>query len=711
LEKTLSIPADSSGRNTKAEKLGKFRDFEASFNSWYESGLKGKLDDNRRRYRMDVKDKEEREKRGLSAIPSVKSTATVDAAVERAVMEFHADPDSITFTSRGGSVDPEKELLARWLTEILKYRMKNTFPFVTWHVSSLTAAFADGLEAAFVWWNKESYTEKKEVFHFGEEGGPPESMREITEEQFIEFASIGAPVHIMEIDEEIVVTDSFWIDPLKPGQDLIWDYKAPLLNINLGSMCIVKVKRSMVEMENLANQEVFDKFDKTQAQGYVRVHTEGVDSKTTVPDKDSDSLEHNDQAEIWICFDKEVGGKWMCQFTFEGEVVVSSRRSVNDVFFNGRRVDRLPAVLGTHKMKLWESIGRGEPETIAPLEDELINQKNNIADKAKIDIQGRWRVDHDSDIEVDDLLNARVFYADRDEYDRIEQKEGILDSMRVADSLESEMAQVVPVGSGSKHLVPRGTGKTLGAVQLALGSQNEKLSVQLIVRNETFFSPLLYLLGQMIIAYETDETILRIAGSRVTGQPNQETGEATPFNTPQVGGVSGPPQIDIRQLDVEFDVQINAGLGTAPREAKANTLVNLAAWRQGNGVPTDMGLIARQLNTLAGYDPDAFTPSVPPQPPGPELKGNLNIDLVSLNQLLSNPEQLHPVTMKVLEAFIIASESVTTSVLNSADGDQRPGGGSGISGAKVPSGPADETSSEGLSDGGGIQQGGQGGFD
>ena len=132
--------------------LKKANDFESQFYSWFDSGLKDILNDNRRRYRMELADKDERTLRGLSALPSTKSTSVVDIAVERALLDYHGDPEALSYTAKSVD-DPMQEQFAQWLTKVFHYRAEHTFPFFTWHTSSLTAAFADGLEAALITWS------------------------------------------------------------------------------------------------------------------------------------------------------------------------------------------------------------------------------------------------------------------------------------------------------------------------------------------------------------------------------------------------------------------------------------------------------------------------------------------------------------------------------------------------------------------------------
>jgi hypothetical protein len=679
--------------------LQRQKDFKTKFESWFNSNLSAIIEDNRRRYRMKLKDEAERKKRNLSAIPSVQSTVTVDRAVERALIEYHGEPDAITLTSRGD--DPQKDLTARWMTEVFKYRAKRTFPFFTWHACSLTAAFADGLEAAMVRWHKESYTEKRTErrYFFGEQ--------EVPEEAFLAGMAVapeGFREEEIEVEEEVTTKDTFWIDSLKPGEDLLWDFKAPLLDLNLGGACMVRVYRRLDELEQLADLGVLDKFDKAAAKKRRELQTENPDATATTQNPGMMDLGDDlNKIECWVWFEK-VEGRWMCEFSLKGEKAISSRRSVDEVFFNGRRVGRLPVVLGTHKFKLWEAVGRGEPEAIGPLEDEHVTHKNNVADAAKIAVQGRWRVDRGTDIKIDDLLNARVFEADRGEYDKLDQEFNTVDSLRVMDAIKAEMAEVVPVGMENKNLVPRGTARTLGAVQMALGAQNEKLSVQLLVRNQTFFEPLLYLIAQMIIAYETDETILRIAGKKVQAPPAVPGGQPMPFQVPTMGGAQ--PAVDLSALDFDVEVQINAGLGTAPRQEKAQLLIQIAEWRKAYGLDTDFGKIGAHLNVLAGFEPDSFSLAQPSPPPGPELSGSLNIDVVMLDAMLKSPQGVHPVVQRLLQAFIQGSQNITA---NFQAMTPKPAAGEGA-GQRMPMGERDPASMDMMDSAGGIEAGGQGGY-
>jgi len=683
------------GTKDRSSDLAAQQDFEEHFNSWFRQGLESIIEDNRRRYRMELKDKEEREKRGLSTIPSTKSTSVVDRAVGRAVMEYHGDPDAITFTAKNGTLEPDKEMMAQLLTELFQYRSKHTFPFFTWHVSSLTNGFTDGLEAAMVYWRKEGYKKKVSRYFYRPAPPPPQidpmtgqpvppavpPVEEIDEElyrQLKDISDLPGEVFKEDFEEEVVTTDSWWIDSLKPGEDLLWDFKAPLLDISMGERCLVKARRSLDQLRQMKKQGLLDKFKEEEAARYLRAKTENIDHGATTGDTEAVDADDLNRAEVWIFFDK-VESQWMVSFSLEGEVELSGKKPVNDVFFGGRQVDRLPIVMGTHKMKLWEAVGRGDPETIAPIEDELADHRNNLSDAAKLSIQGRWRVSPNSDVDFDDLLNGRMFLADTGEVEKIDQQLNMIDTMRVADSLGQDLAELASVGMENRHVVPRGSGRTLGAIQLAMGHQDEKLSVQLITRNQTFFEHLLYLIAQLELAYETDETLIRVAGKR--------RGVEVPQTV-----VGGQMAVDLSQIDLEVEVNVNAGRGAMAKDKKAQLILQIAQVRQQMGIPTDMQKVARQLNILAGFDPQAFDLAQPPAPPKPDISGNVNIDL----------HLLPPEVQQMIVKGMLEGGNITVNAQGRDDRQNQQSADMGADPGDMPPDPMDSA--------GGVEPGGQGGY-
>lgn len=595
------------------------------FMDWFEgsgtgaqTSLKDVIEDNRRRYRMQPSAEDNKRKtRNLSSLTSPKSRAIVDGIADAFLSEYHQEKDSISYTARRpGNIG--SDLQARWLTEIFTYRCQNTFPFYEWHTQSITAGLVDGLEAAMVSWKHEFYTEEKEptLLIPGPMGQPVPASPEqaaIAEMQ-------GVPVQVVPNVEKCVVADTFWIDGLVPGETVFWDPKVPYLDVNLGGFCCAVVYKSLTECVWYAQNGLFDKARPEDMEQYRKPSFERTfsDDYKTFGDPQTIDIKDINRIPVWAFFRKN-GFKWEVQFSMDGKQLLSDWKCVNKTFFNGRKVNRLPVVVGKSKTALYESTGIGTPYLIASHEDEWSRNRNDIQDAARLALMQKWRITRGADVNIDDVLNRPAFYADPGDIERVDTRVDLISAQRGNDQIDSEIIQLAPttISQRGRSVAPKGTNQTLGAVQLMDMDSNSKKNNQMRMRNETFLKPVLSLIAELIFAYESDEMIVRIAG--------QKAGMQVPMS-PQP---QGPPMVDFSALDFPVNVQINAGMGHVAPYQKGNMLMQIADWRKSHNVPTNMGEIAAELNALAGFDPEAFT-APPPQPPPAQVDYKLNIDIPAM---------------------------------------------------------------------------------
>lgn len=610
--------------------LEKQRQFEDRAKTYFDTYYRPTIDKARDAYAMILEDEEERRARGLSAIPSTKSTSVVDRAVERAITEYHGDPDAISYTAKLGG-DPKKDLLAKWHTELFKYRSKNTFPFMVWHAASLTAGFVDGVECAMLSWKKEAYTEKvKKYFTFNQMGQPSEVPEEVYKEQSKAF-----PEYFFEeeFEEEAKTVDTWWIDQLKPGDDVLWDFKIPNLDVNMGQALLVKVERSVDAIVQMGKRGIIDEISREEVEEYRKADKDLEDGQD-----EADMGDYN-LVPVWLWFEK-VDSRWNVSFSIEGTKKLSDPNPVDDVFYNGRRVNKLPIIIGASKLKPWEAIGRGLPEVLKAIEEEYANMRNIFNDLLRQLAEGKYRVSPSAEIDFDALINSPFFEAELGEVERFDVN-GVGSAIGAVangtSALVGDINELAPVGMESSQIVPSGNDKTLGAIQLALGSSNEKLSNALTVRNETFMRPLLALIAEMVMAYETDEMIMRVAAGQVK-EDQQEQG-AQGFQPPQ--NAAG---IDISALDFPVDVQINAGLGSVPRQQKIQLMQFVGEMGAKMGVPLDTMKMFKQGCILLGFNEDQFISQQPQTPPQPEMKATIDIDFAMLS-----PQAQQMVEQKFME--------------------------------------------------------------
>jgi len=621
-----------------SDPLKRSTDFESQFMSWYasSSGLKGKIDDSRRRERMILKDAKERTDRNLSALPSTKTTEIVDKAKETALTEYHKDIKAISYTALSNQ-DPSKNALAEWLTALVHYRMNaiDGFPFITWHESSLKAGYVDGMEAAMVYWDKQSWTDTKTVYHDLIQGQEIDAKEyKFRQQNWLELQkqTPGLPpfdlCHSKETStEEVVVKDTWWIRQLLPGVNVFWDFKAPYLNVNSGQACLVKVNLTVDEILALMDRGVFVKMKREEVESHKTLQgttAAGSDKTAFAPTKNVE-LSQCDTIEVWFFWEK-VNFRWMVSFSIEGKVSLSKDPvPSDDIFFNGRRVNMLPVVIGYFDKYLHENMGRSLPQVIAPIEDQYIDHINNVNDIAKnIARGGRIRLSPDHDVNIDDVLNGATFEAEPGEVEFIQYNPGIMEGMRVSDMHSAAMGALAPAGVTPVNLAPKGTNKTLGQSQMIQSTTDAKRYVQLMVRNQTFFKPLLWLIAQLEFAYENSDKALKIAASRV------------PDFKPPMTVINGVPCIDITKFDFDVDVQINAGLGEMPDVEKFNNLIQFSTFCKQIGVMLNPMVLGQLGSSLAGYSFDRFNPQPPPDnTPPPKLDNKLT---VSANWLDLPPE-------------------------------------------------------------------------
>lgn len=652
------------------------------FRSWYEGGngvqgqsVKAVIEDNRRRYRMLLNDYNERIDRGLSALPSTKSTSTVDNAVIDSVQEYF-ETDAIAFTANDTGT-AQKDHLAKWLTEIFRYRANNTFPFWPWLVQSLKAGYVDGLECALVRWRKESYSYTETKYYNLALG------QEIDEETYkagieagdvtIDGVTIAADdiYHKESTKKERVVKDTWVIDSLKPGENLLWDFKNPLMDLNEGTWCIVISPITRDEIVTLSKEGIYKRgitLDKLEpyltASANQTKQSDYTDLTALATDPDTVDMGDYNRMEVWTVFER-VNNCWEVSSSIRGEFELMSAKKVNDVFFGGRPFDRLPVVMGASDIELWEALGRGIPKLIAPLEDEMTDHRNNVSDMAKEAAQGKYRLNPDSDVDIDSLLNDKVFYASQGEVEKLDRAREMQVVMAAADTITSDINDVAGAGMQSKFLVPKGNGgDTLGAAQLALGSSDKKLSTRLLIRNVTFMKPLLRIIAEMEFAFETDETIARIAGK----QAKMDMGQVSTVS-------NGNPIIDFRQLDFDVDIQINAGLGNVPKQQKAAKMLQWAEWAKNNNIPVDLMAVSNQVKVLNGFNEDQFMipqdKIPPPKPPPVDYKMNLAVDLDQLMMIAEQAGMTQQVSGQLMNLLMTGHMDVSTKIAESAESKQR----------------------------------------
>jgi hypothetical protein len=650
----------------------------SSFRNYFEGGnavtrrgtastsIKSVIEDNRRRYRMVMSDARERIDLGLSALPSTKSTSIVDNAVVDAIQEYYAT-DAITFTAEDDGSDVSKDHIASWFTKQFHIRAKKN-AFWIWHVQSLKAGLVDGLEAGMVRWRKESYKQPDNHFYFlptGEE--IPEEEYKANKKDYPKYAEgafdpatgkvarqkIRFEDHYTAVRQkkERIVADTWECIQLKPGENLLWDFKNPTLDLNRGQWCIVILQMPASDILNLVQLGVFDKISEEEIKPYLSSGSHSArqfnytDLTSLGTDPDTVHMGEYNTVEVWFAFERKKW-QWQVSYSIAGEKSLGEGKSVNKDFFGDRPFDRLPVVMGASDIELWEAMGRGIPKLIAPIEDELTDHRNNVNDIAKQAATGKYRVNETSDVDLNALLNDKVFFAKPGDVEKLDFAQEMAVVMRAADTVGADIASLAPVSMADNSLVGRGNAKdTLGSVQLAMGGNDKKLNARLLIRNVTFLQPMLRIIAEMCMAFETDQKL---------GKSAAKQAKFTPPQLSQIMDVvDGQQVVDWRNLDFDAEVQINAGLGVVPKQQKAAKVIQWEAWASAKGLPVDLAEVDKQIKVLNGFNEDQFIlPEDQRQAPPPQVESKVNITIDFAQLALVAPEQAAALMQKLMAGAV-----------------------------------------------------------
>jgi hypothetical protein len=418
--------------------------------------------------------------------------------------------------------------------------------------------------------------------------------------------------------EEVVCRDTWWLRQLLPGENILWDFKTPYMNVNSGQACLVKLPFTVDEIMSKVDSGVFDKIKREEVERYRTLQGSTGQATDLTASAPTHNVEFGDRntVEVWIYWEK-VKFRWMVSFSMEGKKGLTKvSKPSDDIFFNGRRVNMLPVCIGYMDKYLHENMGRSLPQVIAPIEDQYIDHINNVNDIAKnIARGGRIRITPGTEVDIDQVMNAGAFKADPGDVEFIQYNPGIIEGMRLSDMHSAAINALAPVGISASNLSPKGTTKTLGQSQMVQGATDTKRFVQLMVRNQTFLKPLLWIIAQLEFAYETDEKALAIAASQVPD-----------FKLPMTMDDKGQAVVDVSAFDFDVEVQINAGLGEMSDILKFNNLAQFTEYCKQLGLILDPMIVGQLAASLTGYSIDRFNPQPPPtNTPPPRLDSKLTV--------------------------------------------------------------------------------------
>lgn len=256
----------------------------------------------------------------------------------------------------------------------------------------------------------------------------------------------------------------------------------------------------------------------------------------------------------------KVNGEDMAFWTMGTELVLTELTPLADLYPHLKRGER-PFTLGFANIETHKNYPAGDNELAAPLQLEINEVANQRLDNVKLALNKRYYVKRGSQVDLDALMRnvagGGVMMNDPEkDVKTVETRDVTASSYREQDQLSKEFDELVggfnPQGGQEQGSQPQGLGQTEQAAGSAGAVQDYAIRIFL----ETWMEPTLRQMVQLIQMYETDETLLAIAG--------EETQLVEQFGT---------DAITDSMLQQMLTVQVNVGIGNTDPVKRVEKLI------------------------------------------------------------------------------------------------------------------------------------------
>lgn len=351
---------------------------------------------------------------------------------------------------------------------------------------------------------------------------------------------------------------------------------------------------------------------------------------------------------IWLyeTFYRLGGTDWHF-WTLGEHIILSNPRPVEESYPE-QKGDR-PYIRGVGELESHKTHPTSPVETWQPMQQEMNEITNLGLDALKMSISPITKVKKGRDVDLKQVQNrgpdAHIHVTDADDvtFDRAPVPPNTQQALGQLNVDFDELAGVFSNGSVQTN---RQLNETVGGMQLLASSANAMTEFDLRVWVETWVEPVLHQIVRTIMYYETDETIIAVAGEKAglisamvqpPEPPQQPAQPGMPPQQPQQPPQQGleqakqkqppvKPSAVIEALDkINVTVRVNIGIGAMDSGQKLQKLM-MASQATGQFLP----LLERQNITLnavelvqeiwglAGYkDADRFYMTKPQSQEGP----------------------------------------------------------------------------------------------
>ncbi len=507
-----------------------------------------------------------------------KSRSVVRKHEATAARAFFSNLDVVSVSPQDGD-NPEEVASAIINKELLQYRLTKTIPWFLNVIGGFQDAMKTGVVASFQYWNYQSRMVEEEV-----DGVDPETGATVKVRQTVEEITKDEPcVELLPIERVRFSPNAKWFDVVNTSPYLILEIP----------MFAYEVKaRWQTNDYGPKWYECTDAELRTAGTEY-QTSTEEARRQAEVPTANSPKpLNEYDLVQVHLNFMKGPDGVKV-YYTLKDKKLLSKPVPLKEMFFH----DKVPVTIGfcvidTHNIM---------PDGLIDLGKMLQTETNEIAnqriDNVKLVLNKRWLVKRNSNVDTDSLMRnvpggvtmVGNTSSDGGDIREVNWQDVTSSSYQEQDRVNVDYDDLTGGGINSSSVMSnRQLNETVGGMRMMAQGANDLTEYTIRTLVETWVEPVLRQLMLLEQYYESDETVLALAGKRA-----------------QLWQHFGTDKVTDELLIRELNLTVNVGMGATDSDQRLQKfMMATGAWNQmGPMLPPDANPeeIKKELFGLAGY--------------------------------------------------------------------------------------------------------------
>lgn len=520
--------------------------------------------------------------------PKTRSAVRKNEAAAAAA--FFSNPDVVSIAAENEG-DPMQQASAELWSQVLNYRLQKTVPWFKVLVGAIQDAQVYGIVCSYQYWRFEERIGQNMVPYaddygplMGPDGAPvmiPQEYREVVKD---------------EPCIELLPPENIRFDPGADWQDVI--RSSPYV-IRLVPMYVGDVKAMMQQSDSKTGRAKWLTLSDGQIK-QAQIDNDTLRQARENPREDPKAENDAPLGDFEIVWVHEnfvrLDGEELVYWTMGTQHLLSEPKPLADAYHHGER----PFVIGTCVLEAHRAV----PDAYVKLGEQLQRESNDVVnqrmDNVKLVLNKRWIVKRGKNVDVPSLLKnvaGSVTLADDVDGDvrELNWPDVTSSAYQEQDRLNVDFDELMGNFSTSSVATNRSLNETVGGMNLLQGGASQLTEYLLRTFTETWVEPVLRQLVKLEQMYESDLTILGLAGERA--KLNQKY---------------GIDQITDQLLNQELTVRVNVGMGATNPQQKLQQFTHAAmAYSQiSQALPNaDLEAVRKEIFGLAGYrDGSRFFP-------------------------------------------------------------------------------------------------------